>query len=79
MDITIYDLDLSIIDMLISQDTDRYARIVRKETEYNQTVDLLISVKGITITANALAITFPDDNILFAKVPLNHYHKIEVM
>lgn len=79
MDITIFDLSVEDIDSFISQDTDRYARIVRKESSHNPTVDLLINVKGITITENALAITFPDNNILFVKIPSNHYLKIEVM
>ena len=79
MDITIFDLSVEDIDSFISQDTDRYARIVRKESSHNPTVDLLINVKGITITENALAITFPDNNILFVKISSNHYLKIEVM
>lgn len=79
MDITIKDLDVDAIDSFISQDTDRFARIVRKDTPHNPTVDLLINVKGITITENAIAITFPDNNILFVKVTSNHYLKIEVM
>ena len=79
MDITIFDLSVEDIDSFISQDTDRYARIVRKESSHNPTVDLLINVKGITITENALAITFPDNNILFVKIASNHYLKIEVM
>ena len=79
MDVTIFDLFVEDIDSFISQDTDRYARIVRKETEHNPTVDLLINVKGVTVTENAIAITFPDNNILFVKISSNHYLKIEVM
>lgn len=79
MDITIYDLSVENIDSFISQDTDRYARIIRKETEHDPTVDLLINVKGVTVTENAIAITFPDNNILFVKISSNHYLKIEVM
>ena len=79
MDVTIFDLYVEDIDSFISQDTDLYARIVRKETKHNPTVDLLINVKGITVTEKMIAITFPDNNILFVKVPSNHYLKIEVM
>lgn len=79
MDITIYDLALDSVDDFISQDSDLYARIVRKETTFNQTVDLLINVKGFTVTVNAIAITFPNDNILFVKIPSSHYSKIEVL
>ena len=79
MDITIYDLDVEDIDLFICSDTDRWARIARKETKANPTVDLLINVKGITVTENAIAMTFPDDNIMFVKVSSNHYLKIEVM
>lgn len=79
MDITIYDLLVDCVDDFISTDTDRFARITRKETEHNNTVDMLINVKGVTITDNAIAITFPDNNILFVKIPSSHYHKIEVM
>ncbi len=79
MDITIYDLAVDDIDLFISSDTDRWARIARKETDHNPTVDLLINVKGITVTENAIAITFPDDNIMFVKIPSSHYLKIEVM
>lgn len=79
MDLKIYDLDVNDIDSFISTDTDRWARIDRKETKYNPTVDLLINVKGITVTKNAIAITFPDDNIMFVKISSSHYLKIEVM
>lgn len=79
MDITIYDLLVDDVDSFISTDTDRFARITRRETKYNKTVDMLINVKGITITDNSIAITFPDNNILFVRVPSSHYHKIEVM
>lgn len=79
MDITIYDLLVEDVDLFISTDTDRFGRVVRKETEHDPTVDLLINVKGITITDNAIAITFPDNNIMFVKILSNHYHKIEVM
>lgn len=79
MDITIYDLLVKDIDSFISTDTDRFARITRKETPHDQTVDLLINVKGITVTENAIAMTFPDDNIMFVKIPSSHYLKIEVM
>lgn len=79
MDITIYDLLVEDIDSFISSDTDRWGRVTRKETDNNPTVDLLINVKGITVTENAIAITFPDDNIMFVKISSNHYLKIEVM
>ena len=79
MDITIYDLLVEDVDLFISTDTDRFGRVIRKETEHDPTVDLLINVKGITITDNAIAITFPDNNIMFVKISSNHYHKIEVM
>lgn len=79
MDITIFDLLVEDVDLFISTDTDRFARVVRKETEHDPTIDLLINVKGITITDNAIAITFPDNNIMFVKISSNHYHKIEVM
>ena len=79
MDITIYDLAVEDIDLFISSDTDRWGRVTRKETEHDPTVDLLINVKGITVTENAIAITFPDDNIMFVKIPSSHYLKIEVM
>ena len=76
---TIFDLALESVDEFISQDTDLFARIVRKETSLNPTVDLLINVKGFTVTVNAIAITFPNDNILFVKIPSSHYSKIEVL
>lgn len=79
MDITIYDLAVDDIDLFICSDTDRWGRIVRKESKSNPTVDLLINVKGFAVTENAIAITFPDDNIMFVKIASNHYLKIEVM
>lgn len=79
MDITIYDLAVNDIDLFICPDTDRWGRVTRKETDYDPTVDLLINVKGITVTENAIAITFPDDNIMFVKISSSHYLKIEVM
>lgn len=79
MDITIYDLLVEDVDLFICSDTDRWCHITRKETKHNPTVDLLINVKGITVTENAVAITFPDNNIMFVKISSNHYLKIEVM
>ena len=79
MDITIYDLLVDSVDEFITPDTDRYARIVRKEDDKTRTVDILVNVKGITITDNAIAITFPNGNISFIKIPSSHYYKIEVM
>lgn len=79
MDITIKDLAVDAVDNFISTNTERYGRITRKPSTFNDTVDLLMNVKGICITENAVNITFPDNSILFVKVPSDHYHKIEVM
>ena len=79
MDITIYDLMLEGVNALIDTSTERYGRIIRKESSLNNTVDMLINVKNICISDHHINITFPDNSIIFAKVPSNFYHKIEVM
>lgn len=79
MDITIYDLLVDDVDKFINQDTDRFGRVTRKSTDTDRTVDLLINVKGITVSENAIAMTFPNGNIAFVDCPLAHYLKIEVM
>lgn len=79
MDITIFSLDLSIIDKLTTQDMDIYSRVIRKATDYDPTCDLLINLAGLTVTEHHMLFTFPNGNQFFIEVPSNYYHKIEVM
>ncbi len=79
MELWIFDLDEHDIDKFISQDTDRYARILRPATDKDPTVDLIIKVKTFAVDSEHLIFEFPNNGILAVQVPSFHYHKIEVM
>lgn len=78
MQLWIFDLDEHDIDKFISQDTDRYARILRPATDQDPTVDLIIQVRTFAVDDNHLIFEFPNNGILAVQVPSFHYHKIEV-
>lgn len=75
----IYDLDVNSVDCFINQDSDRFAHIIRKESEFNNTVDLQITVKCIAVDSNNIIIEYPNGCGAHIKIPSDHYHKIEVM
>lgn len=79
MDITIYDLYEPVLDNFINQDTDRYGRVIRKATEHNRTVDLLINISAICIDDNGISIRYPNGNGAFIPCKSENYMKIEVM
>ena len=79
LDLFIYDLDESIIDRFINQDTDRYGRVTREAAEHHRTVDLIINVKTVAIDARYLIIEFPNGNVCKIDVPSNHYYKMEIL
>ena len=79
MDIFIYDLDVNSVDKFINPDTDQYGRITRKETDVDQTVDLLINVKTVAIDENFIIVEYPNGNGAVFPVSSCHYHKIEVL
>lgn len=79
MDMLIYDLDVNLVDLFINPSADIYARIIRKESKYNNTVDIQISVKCIAIDDRNIIIEYPNGAGVHIKIPSNHYHKIEVM
>lgn len=79
MDIFIYDLDLNSVDKITNDDTDRFGRITRKETELNHTVDMLINVRTVAIDDNYIVVEYPNGNAGVFNIPSFHYHKIEVL
>ncbi len=79
MDMIIYDLDVNSVDCFINQDSDIYARIIRKATQFDHTVDLQITVKCIAVDDSNIIIEYPNGCGIHVKIPSNHYHKIEVM
>lgn len=79
MDMVIYDLDVNSVDCFINQDSDIYARIIRKATQFNHTVDLQITVKCIAVDSSNIIIEYPNGSGVHIKIPSSHYHKIEVM
>lgn len=79
MDLTIKCLDLNDIDKIIDQDADTYARIVRKETTYDLTVDILITVEFVAIDESRIFICYPNKCYRLLDIPSNHYHKIELL
>ena len=79
MDLFIYDLAVDMVDRFINQDTDRFGRITRKESEFHNTVDLVINVKTVAVDSEHLIIEFPNGNVCAINVPSDHYHKMEIM
>lgn len=79
MDLTIYDLIESAVDKFINQDSDFYAHVIRKPSRFNQTIDLLISVRTVAIDDNHIIIEYPNGAVTAINIPSCNYHKIEVM
>lgn len=79
MDITIKDLNVNAVDKFISPSADIYGRVVRKETQYDPTVDLLFNVAHFGCDESRLFFVFPDESSLEVSVGINDYLKIEVM
>lgn len=79
MEIIINSLDENIIDNFICQDSDRYARIIRPATDNDRTVDLIIRVRTVAVTPEAIVLDFPNGSIFSVNCSSIHYHKIEVL
>ena len=79
MDLTIYDLIESAIDKFINQDSDIYAHIIRKPSKFEQTVDLLITVRTVAIDDNHIIIEYPKGAVAAINIQSCNYHKVEVM
>lgn len=79
MDITIKDLDVNSVDKFISPDADRFGRIVRSETRFDKTVDLLLNVNHFGCDESRLLFVFPNECSLEVPVASTEYLKIEVM
>lgn len=79
MDLEFKDLHVDMVDRLINMDTETYGRIVRKATDLNHTVDFLLHVKTVAVDEHRFIIEFPNGNITTLQIPINTYHKIEVM
>ncbi len=79
MDMVIYDLDVNLVDLFINPSGDIYSRIIRKANEFDNTVDMQISVKCFAIDNRNIIIEYPNGAGVHIKIPSNHYHKIEVM
>lgn len=79
MDLTIYDLIESAVDKFINQDSDIYARIIRKPSKHDMTVDLLINVRTVAIDDSHIIIEYPNGAVAAINIPSCNYLKIEVM
>lgn len=79
MDIIIYDLDVNSVDLFINPSGDVYSRIVRPANEFDNTVDMQISIKCIAVDERNIIIEYPNGAGVHIRIPSNHYHKIEVM
>lgn len=79
MDMYIKCLDVNQIDNFINPSSDRFARIDRRETEFNRTVDLLININAVTVTENTVTICYPNNSVTTIVCPSKYYHKIEVL
>ena len=79
MDMEIKDLAVNMIDRFINQDTDRYGRVTRKESQFNNTVDLLFNIKTVAIDDNYIIMEFPNNSVCAINCQSFNYHKIEVL
>lgn len=79
MDMIIYDLDVNLVDLFINPSADIYSRIIRKESKFNNTVDVQITIKCIAVDDRNIIIEYPNGAGVHIKIPSSHYHKIEVM
>ena len=79
LDLFIYDLDETVINRFINQDSDRYGRITRQATDGNKTVDMIINVKTVAIDARHLIIEYPNGAVCAINLPSSHYHKMEIL
>lgn len=79
MDMYIKSLDVNKVDNFINPSTDRFGHIDRRESEFNQTVDLLINIRSVIISETSIIIFFPDDSVATIDCPSKYYHKIEVL
>ena len=79
MEIIINSLDVHAIDLFINQDFDVYARIIRRETPKDPTVDLLVRIRAIEVDNNHLVVLFPNNSVASVNLPSFYYHKIEVL
>lgn len=79
MDMIIYDLDVNLVDLFINPSGDEYSRVVREPNEFNNTVDMQISIKCIAVDDRNIIIEYPNGAGVHIRIPSNHYHKIEVM
>ena len=79
MDMYIKCLDVNKVDNFINPSTDRFGHIDRCESEFNQTVDLLINIRSVIISESSIIIFFPNDSVATIDCPSKYYHKIEVL
>lgn len=87
MDLTIHDLSttyLSRFQMSELSNSDEidafpFVRITRKPAPFNNTVDLLITVRNVAVDESHLVIVFPNNEILAVPLPSYSYLKLEVM
>lgn len=87
MDLTIHDLAISElskfqISELSNTDEDGvfpFVRVTRKPAPFNNTVDLLMTVRNVAVDSCHLVIVFPNNEILAVPLPSYSYLKLEVM
>lgn len=79
MDMYIKSLDANQIDLFINPSSDRFGHIERRESEFNHTVDLLITVRSVIITETSIIIFYPNDSVATINCPSKYYHKIELL
>lgn len=79
MDLFITSLDINKVDAFINPATDLYARITRRETKHNQTVDIVVHIRSVIVDANNIIIFFPNNAVATINCPSMYYHKIEVL
>lgn len=79
MDLFIYDLPVSKVDDFINPSSDKYGRVIRRETLLNQTVDLVFHIQSVYVTEKVITIMFPNDCICSVPLPIDCYHKLEIL
>lgn len=80
MQIIIKSLSAEKIDNLISQDTDRFAKVVEHKEDDAVFVDITIHcVKSVVVCEETVTFIFDNGNMFLAHITVTDYYKLEVL
>ena len=79
MHISIYDIISNEAEKLLSYECARYATITRNPTPSDDTFDIELTVRAISVDSSNIVFTFPNSDIVAVNIPSVNYHRIEVL